>query len=73
SITYAVVAAIFAEYAGAAKGLGIYILNQKNNFRPDLVLAAVFVSSALTLLLFGSTWLVQRLVAPWSLSEKGKR
>lgn len=61
SITYAVVGAIFAEYAGAAKGLGIYILNAKNNFRPDLVLAAVFVSALLTLVLFGSTLLVERL------------
>jgi len=34
SITYAVVGAIFAEYAGAAKGLGIYMLSAKNNFRP---------------------------------------
>jgi ABC-type nitrate/sulfonate/bicarbonate transport system permease component len=65
SITYAVVAAIFAEYAGAAKGLGIYMLNAKNNFRPDLVLAAVLVSSLLTLLLFGATRLIQRLTAPW--------
>ncbi|MEP6565479.1 MAG: ABC transporter permease [Mesorhizobium sp.] len=65
SITYAVVGAIFAEYAGAAKGLGIYMLNAKNNFRPDLVLAAVGVSAALTLLLFGITVLIQRLVMPW--------
>lgn len=65
SITYAVVGAIFAEYAGAAKGLGIYMLNAKNNFRPDLVLAAVGVSAALTLILFGITVLVQRLVMPW--------
>ncbi|MGB3539184.1 MAG: ABC transporter permease [Mesorhizobium sp.] len=65
SITYAVVGAIFAEYAGAAKGLGIYILNAKNNFRPDLVLAAVLVSASLTLVLFGLTLLVQRLVMPW--------
>ncbi len=65
SITYAVVGAIFAEYAGAAKGLGIYILNAKNNFRPDLVLAAVFVSSALTLVLFAGTILAQRLLTPW--------
>jgi ABC-type nitrate/sulfonate/bicarbonate transport system permease component len=73
SITYAVVGAIFAEYAGAAKGLGIYILTAKNNFRPDLVLAAVFVSSALTLTLFASTLLVQRLVAPWSIASGAKR
>jgi ABC-type nitrate/sulfonate/bicarbonate transport system permease component len=65
SITYAVVGAIFAEYAGAARGLGIYILNAKNNFRPDLVLAAVFVSAAVTLLLFGATVLIQRASMPW--------
>jgi ABC-type nitrate/sulfonate/bicarbonate transport system permease component len=65
SITYAVVGAIFSEYAGAAKGLGIYILNAKNNFRPDLVLAAVMVSASLTLLLFGATVLIQRLSMPW--------
>lgn len=66
SITYAVVGAIFAEYAGAAQGLGIYILNAKNNFRPDLVLAAVFVSATLTLMLFGATVLVQRAAMPWT-------
>ena len=65
SITYAVVAAIFAEYAGAARGLGIYILNAKNNFRPDLVLAAVLVSAALTLALFAGAALLQRLSMPW--------
>jgi ABC-type nitrate/sulfonate/bicarbonate transport system permease component len=65
SITYAVVGAIFAEYAGAAKGLGIYMLNAKNNFRPDLVLAAVGVSAALTLILFGLTLVLQRLAMPW--------
>ncbi|TPI41993.1 ABC transporter permease [Mesorhizobium sp. B3-1-9] len=69
SITYAVVGAIFAEYAGAAKGLGIYMLSAKNNFRPDLVLAAVAVSSALTLALFGLAVLVQRLAMPWENAE----
>jgi len=65
SITYAVVGAIFAEYAGAAHGLGIYILNAKNSFRPDLVLAAVFISAALTLTLFGLTVLIERLFVRW--------
>lgn len=73
SITYAVVGAIFAEYAGAAKGLGIYILNAKNNFRPDLVLAAVLVSATLTLVLFGTAILVQHLVIPWSQLDRGRR
>ena len=65
SITYAVVGAIFAEYAGAARGLGIYILNAKNNFRADLVLAAVLVSALLTLLLFSLAVLAERLTMPW--------
>ena len=65
SITYAVVGAIFAEYAGAARGLGIYILNAKNSFRPDLVLAAVFISAALTLTLFGLTVLIERCCVRW--------
>jgi ABC-type nitrate/sulfonate/bicarbonate transport system permease component len=73
SITYAVVGAIFAEYAGAAKGLGIYILNAKNNFRPDLVLAAVLVSATLTLVLFGTTVLIQRLAMPWEKLAEGRR
>jgi len=65
SITYAVVAAIFAEYVGARAGLGIVILNAKNSFRPDLVLAAVVISSFLTLLLFGTTALLQKIVLRW--------
>jgi len=73
SITYAVVGAIFAEYAGAAKGLGIYILQAKNNFRPDLVLAAVGVSAGLTLILFGATILVQRFAMPWERTDTGRR
>jgi len=66
SITYAVVGAIFAEYAGAARGLGIFMLNAKNNFRPDLVLAAVLVSAVLTLVLFGLAVLCERATMPWT-------
>ncbi len=65
SITYAVVAAIFAEYVGARAGLGIVILNAKNSFRPDIVLAAVVISSLLTLVLFAATALLQRTVLRW--------
>lgn len=73
SITYAVVGAIFAEYAGAVRGLGIYILNAKNNFRPDLVLSAVFISATLTLCLFGLAVLLQRTAMPWARYEDTKR
>ena len=60
SATYAIVATIFAEYAGARRGLGIYILTAKNNFRADLVLAAVVLSAALTLLLLAALHLTDR-------------
>lgn len=63
SATYAIVATIFAEYAGARRGLGIYILTAKNSFRADLVLAAVVVSACVTLLLLGALRLIERLTA----------
>jgi ABC-type nitrate/sulfonate/bicarbonate transport system permease component len=65
-ITYAVTGAIFAEYAGAKDGLGIFMNLQKNSFRTDLVLAAVVVTAALSVALFALTYLVERLVIPWS-------
>ena len=74
AITYAVVAAIFAEYAGASEGLGIYMQNAKNSFRTDLVLAAVLVSALLTLTLFALTYAVERIAIPWyRLSRQGGR
>jgi ABC-type nitrate/sulfonate/bicarbonate transport system permease component len=65
-ITYAVTGAIFAEYVGATAGLGIFMQVQKNSFRTDLVLAAVVVTAAVSVTLFALTFLVQRVVAPWS-------
>jgi ABC-type nitrate/sulfonate/bicarbonate transport system permease component len=72
AITYAVVAAIFAEYAGASEGLGIYMQNAKNSFRTDLVFAAVLVTALLTLALFALTYAVERVAIPWyRLSRQG--
>ena len=63
SATYAIVATIFAEYAGARQGLGIYILTAKNSFRADLVLAAMVVSAGLTLALLSLLRLIERMTA----------
>ncbi|WP_176444220.1 ABC transporter permease [Rhodococcoides kyotonense] len=65
-VTYAVVGAIFAEYAGASAGLGIYMSQQKNSFRTDLVLAAVLVTAVISVALFLLTYAVERVVAPWA-------
>lgn len=72
SITYAVVGAIFAEYAGAVAGLGVYMQMAKNVFRTDLVLAAVFVSSVVTLLLFAVVVVMERVAVPWLRVERGR-
>jgi NitT/TauT family transport system permease protein len=69
-ITYAVTGAIFAEYAGATAGLGIYMSLQKNSFRTDLVLAAVVVTALLSVGLFLLTYAVERLVIPWYGTEQ---
>lgn len=71
SITYAVVGAIFAEYAGAAAGLGVYMQSAKNVFRTDLVLAAVLMSTVLTLALYAAVVLIERCCAPWLRIEQG--
>ncbi|GAA3586733.1 ABC transporter permease [Klugiella xanthotipulae] len=65
-VTYAVVGAIFAEYVGARAGLGLYMSAQKNSFRTDLVLAAVALTALMSVALFLFTYLVQRIVAPWT-------
>lgn len=69
-ITYAVVGAIFAEYVGAQYGLGIYMSVQKNAFRTDLVLAAVAVTAALSIALYLSTILLERITIPWHIAER---
>ena len=65
SITYAIGGAIFAEYAGAEDGLGIYMHQMQQVFRTDLVFAAILMTAVLSVLLFASTYLLERLVTPW--------
>ena len=65
SMSFAVTAAVIAQFVGAVEGLGIYMLTMKNALRTDLVFGAVTVTSAVTLLLFGGVVVLQRLVMPW--------
>jgi len=65
SATYAVVAAIFAEYVGAYNGLGIWMQLSKNAFRTDLVFAAILITAVLSVGLFLLVHLVARLTMPW--------
>ena len=64
-MTYAVVAAVFAEYVGSFEGLGIYMQQMRNAFRTDLVFGAVLMTMLLTLALFLIVVIIERLVMPW--------
>lgn len=73
AVTYAVIGAIFGEGVGATKGLGIWIVLSKNLFRTDLVFAAIFVTAALTLTLWGLVNLGERLLIPWHAQARSAR
>ena len=63
--TYSVVGAIFGEYVGAEKGLGIYMQRATNSFATAQVFAAILVTAVLSLLLFGLVSLIERIALPW--------
>ena len=65
SATYAVVAAVIAEYVGATEGLGIWMQLSQRSFRTDLVFAAVLLTAALSIALVALVTLVERAVIPW--------
>ncbi len=72
-VTYAVVGAVVAEYAGAVSGLGTYMTMQRAAFRTDLVLAAVGVCAALTLTLYALTCGLERVAVPWARPREVRR
>ncbi len=63
--TYSVTGAIFGEYVGAEKGLGIYMQRSANSFATAQVFAAILVTAALSLLLFGLVSVIERIALPW--------
>ena len=65
SITFAYVAAIFAEYVGATQGLGYYMTLAQHGDSTDLVFGAVIVTALLTLALFAIVAAIERSVLRW--------
>jgi ABC-type nitrate/sulfonate/bicarbonate transport system permease component len=73
SATYAVLAAIFAEYVGAYHGLGIWMSQSKSSFRTDLVFGAIGISALISVLLFTIIAILARLVMPWYYASRRAR
>lgn len=63
--TYSVTGAIFGEYVGGFKGLGIYMENAANSSAIVLVFAAILVTAVLSIVLFGLVSIIERLALPW--------
>ncbi len=63
--TYSVTGAIFGEYVGGFKGLGIYMENAANSSAIVLVFAAILVTAILSIVLFGLVSIIERLALPW--------
>ena len=66
AVTYSVIGAVFGEYVGATRGLGILLQTAKNSYRTDLVFGMIAVTAALSLALYGAVILLERLVIPWA-------
>lgn len=65
AIAYSVIGAIFGEYVGASAGLGFYMQLKQHSFATAGVLAAIVVTALLSIALFASVALIERLALPW--------
>jgi ABC-type nitrate/sulfonate/bicarbonate transport system permease component len=73
AITYAVTAAIVAEYVGAEKGLGIWMMMSKSAFQTDLVFAAILITALMSATLFVLVGGIARMVIPWYYAQRSIR
>jgi ABC-type nitrate/sulfonate/bicarbonate transport system permease component len=73
SATYAVIAAVIAEYVGATDGLGIWMVLSQRSFRTDLVFAAILLTAVLSIALFAAVVAAERAVIPWYRASRGAR
>lgn len=70
SATYAIVAAVIAEWLGGYSGLGVYMTRVRKSFAYDRMFAVILVISLLSLLLMLLVDLVQRKTMPWNLCKE---
>lgn len=73
SATYAVVAAVIAEYVGATEGLGIWMVLSQRSFRTDLVFAAIVLTAVLSVALFAGVLAAEKLAIPWHRAARATR
>jgi ABC-type nitrate/sulfonate/bicarbonate transport system permease component len=70
SATYSVMAAVVAEWMGSDIGLGVFIVRSSNSYLTARVFAGIVLVSFFSIILFQSISLLERLLIPWSNSNK---
>ncbi len=69
SATYCVMAAVLAEWMGADRGLGAYMMRVRRSYAYDRMFAAILLIVVESLLFFALSAWIQRVSLPWK--EKG--
>lgn len=72
SATYAVAAAVIAEYMGAQSGLGLYISRSSASFRTDQIFVAIGIIALASMALFATMHLLARIATPWVYANQGR-
>jgi ABC-type nitrate/sulfonate/bicarbonate transport system permease component len=63
--TYSVIGAVFGEWVGSDKGIGVYILQANSRLQTDRVYAAIFVLSLIGIVAFLLVAIAEWLATPW--------
>lgn len=64
--TIAPIGAVIGEWVGASSGLGYLMQNANSRFQTDLMFAALFILSLMTMSLWGIITLLTQKLIPWS-------
>lgn len=72
AVTFAPVAAVFAEYTGSTNGLGYLMLQAIPRLQTDFVFAQVVLLTVMSSLLLASVTILERLICPWDRPTGGR-
>jgi ABC-type nitrate/sulfonate/bicarbonate transport system permease component len=70
SATYSVLGAVIAEWVGAERGLGVYLMLKRAGFQVDHMFVAIFVIVLLSQLMFFSVVAIERRSIRWARVEQ---
>lgn len=67
--TYAVMAAVVAEWMGSDRGLGVFIVRSSNSYQTEQVFAGIILVSFFSIILFQLVGLMEKMMIPWQSDE----